>query len=191
MIFAAAGLAFSAISAYGQYRAGQAANAAAIGQAQGLERQAEFARFRGRQAALSHKQEANDQLQAILENLARSSAVAAAGNVDAFTGSADGVKRRVMKYGGRNVIKATENARLTELMGGFQANQYLFQATQVRLAGKEAKRQAKFSAIMTIAKGVAGFGQAGGFGFGGSTGVADLGGFSAPSVTGGTTGFAY
>ena len=175
MIFAAAGLAFSAISAYGQYRAGQAANAAAIGQAQGLERQAEFARFRGRQAALSHKQEANDQLQAILENLARSSAVAAAGNVDAFTGSADGVKRRIMKYGGRNVIKATENARITELMGGFQANQYLFQATQVRLAGKEAKRQAKFAAIMTIAKGVAGFGQAGGFGFGGSTGTPILG----------------
>lgn len=175
MIFAAAGLAFSAISAYGQYRAGQAANAAAIGQAQGLERQAEFARFQGRQAALSHKQEANDQLQAILENLARSSAVAAAGNVDAFTGSADGVKRRVMKYGGRNVIKATENARITELMGRFQANQYLFQATQVRLAGKEVKRQAKFTAMMTIAKGVAGFGQTGGFGFGGSTGTPILG----------------
>jgi len=158
----AIGIALTIGSAFAQIRQGQAIAAQYEGQARGLEVQADFERFRGRQEALKHKREANNQLQAILENLARTTAIAGAGNVDPFTGSPEGVKKRILDGGGSNVVTASENARMTQLVGQFQANQFLHSAAQARLAGRTAKRSATMSAIFTLASGAFNFAQAGG-----------------------------
>ena len=160
----AIGMAFAGASALGELRKGQALAAQYTGQAQGYEVQAKYERLKGRQEALKHKTEANNQLQAILENLATATAVAGAGNVDPFTGSAEGTKKRILDIGGMNVITATENARITQLVGQFQASQLNYHAGQLRLAGDEVERQAKFGALMTLAAGTFNFYQAGGMG---------------------------
>ena len=199
----AIGIALSVGSAAMQIRQGQAAAAQYEGQARGLEVQADWERFKGRQEALKHKREANNQLQAILENLARTTAIAGAGNVDPFTGSPAGVKTRILDVGGRNVVTATENAEITKLVGQFQASQFLHAASQARAAGKAAKSSATFGALATLAGGAFNFAQAGGFSalkadfagmgswFGSTSGAANMGGCSAPNAAGGMTGFAY
>jgi len=172
-------IALSAVSALSQYRQGQAIEAQYKGQAQGLEVQAQYENLKARQTALQSRTEANNQLRAILENLARTTAVAGAGNVDPFTGSAEGVKKKILDVGGRNVITATENARMHVLAGQFQASQLTFQANQLRFAGREVRRQATTSAMLTMA--------AAGFNFYQAGGMNSMSSFFNTSPTGGTS----
>ena len=77
-------------------RQGQQQAVGFISQAQGFEAQSEFKRFEGKQESLGFKAAAVNKLQEILENLARTNAVAGAGNVDAFTGSAEQKQKRAV-----------------------------------------------------------------------------------------------
>lgn len=164
MTLATAALAFSAVSALGQIRQGQAQANQLIARGQGLLVQADFTRLRGRQEALKSKREAVNGLQAILENLARVTAVAGAGNVDAFTGNALGAKNKTLNVGGLNVVVAKENAVITRLVANFQARQFEFQAAQAFAAAGAARTAGITSALFTIGTGVFQFGALGGFG---------------------------
>ena len=164
MTLATASLAFSAISALGQIRQGQAQANQLTARGQGLLVQADFTRLRGRQEALKSKREAVNVLQAILENLARVTAVAGAGNVDAFTGNALGAKNKTLNVGGLNVVVSKENAVITRLVANFQARQFEFQAAQAFAAAGAARTAGITSALFTIGTGVFQFGTLGGFG---------------------------
>jgi len=164
MTLATAALAFSAVSALGQIRQGQAQANQLIARGQGLLVQADFTRLRGRQEALKSKREAVNGLQAILENLARVTAVAGAGNVDAFTGNALGAKNKTLNVGGLNVVVSKENAVITRLVANFQARQFEFQAAQAFAAAGAARTAGITSALFTIGTGVFQFGALGGFG---------------------------
>ena len=164
MTLATAALAFSAVSALGQIRQGQAQANQLTARGQGLLVQADFTRLRGRQEALKSKREAVNGLQAILENLARVTAVAGAGNVDAFTGNALGAKNKTLNVGGLNVVVAKENAVITRLVANFQARQFEFQAAQAFAAAGAARTAGITSALFTIGTGVFQFGALGGFG---------------------------
>ena len=164
MTLATAALAFSAVSALGQIRQGQAQANQLTARGQGLLVQADFTRLRGRQEALKSKREAVNVLQAILENLARVTAVAGAGNVDAFTGNALGAKNKTLNVGGLNVVVAKENAVITRLVANFQARQFEFQAAQAFAAAGAARSAGLTSALFTIGTGIFQFGTLGGFG---------------------------
>jgi len=164
------GLALSAASALGQYRQGQAQAAGLKARGQGLLVQADFTRLQGRQEALKSKREAVNQLQAILEALARTTAVAGAGNIDPFSGNPEGVKIKALDVGGLNVVVSKENEAITRLVANFQASQYEFQAGQAFRAAAAAKGAGLTSALFTLGSGLFMFGQTGGFGnlFGGA-----------------------
>jgi hypothetical protein len=164
MTLATAALAFSAVSALGSIRQGQAQANQLIARGQGLVVQADFTRLRGRQEALKSKREAVNGLQAILENLARVTAVAGAGNVDAFTGNALGAKNKTLNVGGLNVVVSKENAVITRLVANFQARQFEFQAAQAFAAAGAARTAGITSALVTLGAGVFQFGALGGFG---------------------------
>ena len=157
-------LAMGAASAAGKVRQGQAQAAGLKARGQGLLVQADFERLRGRQEALKSKREAVNQLQAILEALARTTAVAGAGNVDAFSGNPEGVKTKILDVGGLNVVVAKENEAITRLVANFQASQFEFQAGQAFAAAKAAKQAGVTNALFTMGMAVASFGAAGGFG---------------------------
>jgi hypothetical protein len=164
-------LAMSAVSAFSQFRQGQAQSASLKGQARGLDVQADFERLRGRQEALKHKKQANDKLQSILEAMARTTAVAGAGNIDPFSGNPEGIRIKGLNVGGTDVITAKENAQITTLVAKFQADQLNYQATRARLAAREAKKAGVTNALMTLGQGMFMYGQLGGTipGFGAAT----------------------
>ena len=199
MTLATAALAFSAVSALGSIRQGQAQANQLTARGQGLVVQADFTRLRGRQEALKSKREAVNGLQAILENLARVTAVAGAGNVEAFTGNALGAKNKTLNVGGLNVVVSKENAVITRLVANFQARQFEFQAAQAFAAAGAARTAGLTSALFTLGTGIFQFGALGGFGastppVGGLPGTSAAGagsfggaagpGFSVPSFRG-------
>lgn len=150
---AAVGMALAAASAYMQYRAGQAQAANLKGQAQGLEVQAEFTRFKGKQDSLKHKKNSVDQLELVLNNAATINAVAFAGNMNPFTGHADGLKQRTFDVGGTNYAMAAGNELITRLTGEAQAKMQLYQAARLRNAAGRVKKQAIMGAMLTLASG--------------------------------------
>lgn len=179
MSLAQAGLVLTAVSALGQYRQGQAQAAGLKSRGQGLLVQADFTRLQGRQEALKSKREAVNQLQAILEALARTTAVAGAGNVDPFSGNPEGIKIKALDVGGLNVVVSKENEAITRLVANFQASQYEFQAGQAFRAAVAAKGAGLTSALLTLGTGALFFAQAGGFGgspAGGLPGTSGVGG---------------
>jgi len=186
MSLAGIGLAFSAASALGQIRQGQAQAAGLRARGQGLLVQADFERLRGRQEALKSKREAVNQLQAILEALARTTAVAGAGNINPFSGNPEGIKIKALNVGGLNVVVAKENEAITRLVANFQASQYEFAAGQAFAAASAAKSAGITSALFTLGSGLFSFGQAGGFGNLGATATTTTGG-GAFSATAGST----
>jgi hypothetical protein len=179
------GLALTAASALGQYRQGQAQAAGLRSRGQGLLVQADFTRLQGRQEALKSKREAVNQLQAILEALARTTAVAGAGNINPFSGNPEGIKIKALNVGGLNVVVAKENEAITRLVANFQASQYEFAAGQAFRAASAAKSAGITNALFTLGSGLFMFGQAGGFGGSAATTTATGGG--AFSATAGST----
>lgn len=163
MSLAVAGLALSGVSAAAQYRAGQANAAGLVGQAQGLEVQADFVRLKGKQDALKHKRQAVDQLQGILEALARKTAVSARGYADPFSGNPEGIARKTLNVGGLNFITASENADIVRLVADGQAAQYEYSATRARAAAKSAKQAGMMNALFTLGSAGVMYGMSGGF----------------------------
>jgi len=158
------GLAFSAASALGSIRQGQAQAAGLEARGQGLLVQADFETLKGRQDSLKSKREAVNQLQAIIEGLARTTAVAGAGHIDPFSGSPEGVKIKALDVGGLNVVTAKENEQITRLVANFQADQLAFASRQAFHAASAARTGGITSALFTLGAGLFSFGQAGGFG---------------------------
>jgi hypothetical protein len=140
--------------------------------------QADWERLKGRQESLKSKRIAVNQLAAIVANLATTTAIGAAGNLDPFAGNVEGVKIKILDVGGLNVITAKENAAITVLAANFQASQLEHQAQQAFAAASAAKSAGFMSALMTLGSGVFGYAQAGG------TLPSFLGGATAPATTG-------
>jgi hypothetical protein len=184
MTLAAAALAMTAVSAFAQIKQGQAQGAQLDTKGNALTQQAKFVRLKGRQDSLKFKRDAVIQLQGILENLARVTAVAGAGNVDAFSGSAVGAKNKNLNVGGLNVLQAKDNAFMTIGFANAQAQQMDFQAGQLHQAASGARSNGITSALFTIGMGMFQFAQLGGFG-GSPTGLSGAGGTGASTGAGG------
>ena len=150
MSLAAAGLALGVASAYSQFQGGRAQAAMFEGQARGLEVQAEFTRFSGKQESLKHKAAAVAELEKTLVNMAKINAAAGAGNVDPFSGNPFGLKVRALDVGGTNYAMADNNRAITVLLGEQQAQMQLYQASRARAAGKAAKQAGVMGALMTL-----------------------------------------
>ena len=150
---AVAAVAMSAVQAVGAIRTGNQQAAGFISQAQGLEAQAKFKRFEGKQESLRHKAIAVNKLQEILENMARTNAVAGAGNVDAFSGSAEQNKVRGLDVGGMDLLTIKDNEDMAIRIAAFQADQLNFQAQRARDAASEARKAGMLNALMAIGQG--------------------------------------
>jgi len=179
-------LALTVAGAAGQVRQGQAQAAGLRARGQGLLVQADFERLRGRQEALKSKREAVNQLQAILEALARTTAVAGAGNINPFSGNPEGIKIKALNVGGLNVVVAKENEAITRLVANFQASQFDFAAGQAFAAASAAKSAGITNALFTLGSGLFSFGLAGGFGKAGATATTTTVGGSTSAVGGST-----
>jgi hypothetical protein len=138
-------LASSAVSAYGQIRAGQA-------QREMYDEQAAQARMRGRSEAIAYKQQGADVLRNLNENLAAIIARSAAGGVDPTSGSAAVMQQYAMAEGIREKNIAADNALLAEGQAATQAHQY-------RMAGRAAQQAAFFQAAGTLGMGIYRYGQ--------------------------------
>ena len=108
------------VQAVSSLRQGQQQAVGFISQAQGFEAQSEFKRFEGKQESLKFKAAAVNKLQEILENLARTNAVAGAGNVDAFTGSAEQNKTRGLNVGGLDLLTIKDNEEMSIMVANFK-----------------------------------------------------------------------
>jgi hypothetical protein len=181
----------TAVAAFAQIKQGEAQAAGLKSQGNALLVKADFTKLKGRQDALKDKTKVVQGLQAILENLARVTAVAAAGNVDAFTGSAVGAKNKNLNVGGLNVVVSRENSLITQLLANDQARQFEFQAGQAYAAAGAARQNGITSALFTLGMGLFQFGMLGGFGgptAGGVSGGAAGAGANAGGSFGGIAG---
>ena len=147
----AAVIALGAMQAMSQIRQGQAQEASLIGQAQGLEVQAEFTRFSAKQESLKHKAQAVQELEKTLVRQAQINAAAGAGNIDPNSGNPFGLTNRALDVGGTNYAMADNNRAITVLVGEQQAQMQLYQAQRARAAGKAARKGAMMSAMFTMA----------------------------------------
>ena len=121
-----------------------------ISQSRGLRSQAAFKRFEGKQASLQHKAQAVNKLQEILQNLARTNAVAGTGSVDAFSGSAEQNKTLGIKTGAFDVITSRTNEDLVIAFAAMQADQLNFQADRALQAASAAKKAGMLNALMAV-----------------------------------------
>ena len=156
---AAVAIGLAGLQALAQIRQGQAQQAMLEGQARGLEVQAEFTRFRGKQESLKHKAAAGAELEKTLVNMAKINAAAGAGNIDPFSGNPFGLRTRALDVGGTNYAMADNNRAITVALGEQQAQMQLFQASRARAAGKAAKQAAVMQAMLTMASAAVSSGQ--------------------------------
>ncbi len=111
----AVAMGLAGLQALAQIREGQAQQAMLEGQARGLEVQAEFTRFRGKQESLKHKAAAVAELEKTLVNMAKINAAAGSGNIDPFSGNPFGLQNRALDVGGTNYAMADNNRAITVL----------------------------------------------------------------------------
>ena len=147
------GLALSAASAFMQMRQGQVQAANLMGQAQGMEVQAQYTRFNAKQESLKHKKTSVDELEKVLLTMASINAIGGAGHMNIFTGNPFGLKIRALNVGGQNYATAAGNEIITRLTGEAQANMQLYQAENLRKAAGSARTSGLMSAMMTLAGG--------------------------------------
>lgn len=133
------GMGLAGGSAFMQYRAGQT-------QAKGFAAQAGYARMQSRQESIKYKQQAVAVLDNILMTSAETTARAAAGGVDPFSGSAGDNLRLAMAKGAQELYTVKDNAVISLAAGGMQADQYLLQ-------GRAAKQAGFAAAIGTLGEG--------------------------------------
>ena len=147
------GLALAAASAFMSYRQGQVQAANLLGQAQGMEVQAEYTRFNAKQESLKHKKTSVDELEKVLITMASINAIGGAGHMNIFTGNPFGLKIRALNVGGQNYATAAGNELITRLTGEAQANMQLYQAANLRKAAGHAKTSGLMNAMLTLAAG--------------------------------------
>lgn len=121
-------------------------------QQRGYEQQSKQALIRGRQEALAWKQKGADALKNLNETLAAITARAAAGGVDATSGSARTIAEYAQGEGIREANIAADNAAMA--MG--QASQ---QAFIYREAGYTAYKTSQIQAVSTLAQSAFRYGQ--------------------------------
>lgn len=165
------GLALAAVSAVSKLKAGQAQAAQYQYMAAGLQSQAKFTRYKGKQESLKYFKQANDELTKVLMSMASINAAAGAGHMDPFTGNPFGLKVQALNVGGTNFAMAKGNEAITIGMANEQANLQLHQANQLQQASRSAMTQGVFGALMSLGKGFYDFYETGGFGNIGSTEV--------------------
>lgn len=136
---AVAGLALSAVSAYGAYEQGQA-------QKRQYNLQAKQATVEGERRALQYEQRANDLLRRRRATNATLAARAAAGGVDPFSGSPDILRAANDTAMGRDYVVLLNDADAALQGGAFQSSLY-------ESAGDTAARAGAFSAATTLASG--------------------------------------
>ena len=147
------GLALSAASAFMQMRQGQVQAANLMGQAQGMEVQAQYTRFNAKQESLKHKKKSVDELEKVLNAMASINAISGAGYMGIFTGNPFGLKIRALNVGGQNYATAAGNELITRLTGEAQANMQLYQAANLRKAAGSARTSGMMNAMLTLAGG--------------------------------------
>lgn len=177
----AALIAFTAVKALSSIQQGKAQAASLLTRAAGLRQDAVFKRFEGRRQALKEKKIAVDKLTEIVQTLASINAAGAAGNIDPFSGNAEGLKIKTRKIGGTDALVAKENAAITILLFNEQAKQFEFAASQSESAAGQAFKQGVTNAILTVAAGAFQFSQLGGT----VGGVTSGSSFPAMSLSGG------
>lgn len=138
-------LASSAVSAYGQMRAGQA-------QREMYEQQAAQAKLRGRAEAIAYKQKGADALRNLNETLSAIIARTAAGLGDPTSGSAATLQRFAMGEGVREFNIAADNAAMALGQASEQAGIY-------KQAGQAAQLNSYMQAAGTFGQAVYRYGQ--------------------------------
>jgi hypothetical protein len=138
-------LASSAVSAYGQMRAGQA-------QREMYEQQAAQAKLRGRAEAIAYKQKGADALRNLNETLSAIIARTAAGLGDPTSGSAATLQRFAMGEGVREFNIAADNAAMALGQASEQAGIY-------KQAGQAAQLNSYVQAAGTFGQAVYRYGQ--------------------------------
>lgn len=133
-----AGIASSAASAVGQMQAGKA-------QAQALAAQATMAQMQARSAALKYRQQGVEVLDKIVRTQASINAMAGAGGINPFSGSAAALSSIALSQGSQEYYTSLDNATIAQRGGELQAGLYSQQA-------KSAYRSGIFSAIGTLGK---------------------------------------
>jgi len=146
-------VAASLLSAAGQIRAGQAAQAQYNAQAQMAAIQGKADALRARQEAIAYKDAGTQHLLEMRRNLATINARAAQGSLDPFSGSTGSLIDANISQGYQdyatqvdNALLAQENARIAEAGGRYQANIY-------RQAGRTAATTGMFNAAGSLAAG--------------------------------------
>jgi hypothetical protein len=129
-------VALSAVSAYGQYKAGRA-------EAKGLARQSAIVELQGRSEALRYREEAVATMDRILRTQATINARAGAGAIDPFSGSALAIQDYAMAEGATEIYVSRDN-EIVAREGG------LIQATELRKQAKSVHTQGLFKAGTTI-----------------------------------------
>ena len=135
-LFSGIGLLGSAVSAVGQYSAGQAA-------AEANRLQATNAIIESNRQAMEYKRQGNQVLARTAETDAMIKARAGAGGIDPFSGSAGALSDYAFLKGGDEYTYAVENAQSAVLAG--QAN-----AASYRAAAASASRSGLINAIGTV-----------------------------------------
>lgn len=142
------GLALSAVSAVGQIQAGRA-------QARAYQRQAEIAKLQAKRTEIQHKQQGVEVLRRLRQNLSTVNARAAAGGLDPYSGTPQGIKDYGTRMGTEEFYLTQENAALALVTGDLNAAQY-------NTAAAQARRQGFYSAVGTMASSLAMAGTIGG-----------------------------
>ena len=131
-------IASAAVSAIGQYKAGQAAQAQYRSQAAWNEIQAE-------NDAIQYEQQGVNALRRTLRTVSAINARAAAGNINPWSGSTGNLQEQVLHEGYTDFNISKSNALTRRLTGQFQSNIY-------KAAGKSAYQQGVFGALSTVGK---------------------------------------
>ena len=132
-------MAFAAVSAFAQVRSGQA-------QEQAYKARAQDEEIAAKSESLKFKKQAVQQLVKMQEVIAATVARAAAGGVNALSGSALNLQNYAAKKGREDFVTAIDSSLVSQSMGDYQADNY-------RRAGKRAKQTAYLSAFATLGQG--------------------------------------
>tara|TARA_E500000318_G_scaffold103188_1_gene108021 strand:- start:8044 stop:8571 length:528 start_codon:yes stop_codon:yes gene_type:complete len=142
-----AALAFAGVSAFSQYRAGQA-------QAAQLKAQAQQYNLEARQQAIIYKQQAADVLARLNEHLSTTIATAAASGIQALEGSALSLQNYAISEAANEYATARDNELIATQMGKFKAD-------VAKSGAKSAMQSGLLNAGASLAMGYYGYKQAG------------------------------
>lgn len=145
-----ASAALSAVSAIGQIQAGRQ-------QARAYQAQARQEELRGKQAELQYRQQGLEVLRRTRQNISAVTARAAAGGLNPYSGSSQGLRNYAAATGTEEFYLAQENAQLAQITGEVNAQQY-------RMAASQARRQGFYNAVGTLGMAAASYQSLGGAG---------------------------